>query len=126
MTNSERIDHFITERDPEITLIFIKNPEGKTHWGLIPSLSSLSRLISSRISKSKRARIICTNCHINTFRTRKAFEDHQKLCFKNDSQLLSVPPKGTTIQFKNFKNIVRCPIKIIADFECYQPERSDK
>ena len=119
MINSERIDHFITARDPEIILIFRKNPEGEAHWGLIPSISSLSLLISSGISKSKRACLICTNCHLNSFRTPKALEEHQELCFKNEPQILSVPPKGTTIQFKNFKNIVKCPIKIVADFECY-------
>ena len=26
------------------------------------------------------------------------------------------------MSFKNYKNIVMCPIKIVADFECYQPE----
>ena len=30
-TNSERIDHFIVDRNPEIILIFIKNPEGESH-----------------------------------------------------------------------------------------------
>ena len=64
MTNSERIDHFIMGRDPEIILIFIKNPESEAYWGLISSISSLSRLISSGISKSKRARLICTKCHL--------------------------------------------------------------
>ena len=77
MTNSERIDHFITERDSDIILIFIKISESEWHWGVVPSLSPLSRLISSSISKSKRARHICTNCHINTFRTQGALKEHQ-------------------------------------------------
>ena len=122
MTNGERIDHFITSRDPEIILIFIKNLEGESHWGVIPSLSSLSRLVSSSISKSKRARFICTNCHLNTFRTPTALKNRQVLCFKNEPQLLTVPPKNTCIKFQNYKNIVKCPIKIAADFEYYQPE----
>ena len=91
--------------------------------GIIPSLSSLSCLISSSISKSKRARYICTNCHINT---PAALKEHQESCFKNEPQLLTVPPKGTILRFKNYKNIVKCPIKRIADFECYQPECSEK
>ena len=122
MTNSERIDHFLTGRDPKIILIFIKNYEGESHCGLIPSLSSLSRLVSSGISKSKRARFICTNCHTCTFGLPTRLKNHQELWFKNEPQLITVPPKDTTIKFKNFKNIVKCPIKIVADFECYQPE----
>ena len=82
--------------------------------------------MSSSISKSKRARYICTNCHINTFRTPGALKDHQELCFKNDAQLLTVPRKSTILKFKNYKNIVKCLIKIVADFECYQPECAEK
>ena len=54
-TNSARIDHYIVDRNPEIILLFIKNPEGKCHWCIIPSLSLLSHLVSSGISKSRRA-----------------------------------------------------------------------
>ena len=68
-TNSRRIDHYIVDRNPEMILLFIKNPEGKGHWCAIPSLAALSRLVSSGIAKSKRARFICSNCNINTFRT---------------------------------------------------------
>ena len=31
-------------------------------------------------------------------------------------------PENTFLEFKNFKNIVKCPIKIVGDFECHQPE----
>ena len=125
-TNSQRIDHLIVDRNPEIILLFIKNPEGKAHWCVIPSIASLSRLVSSGISKSKQAHLICPNCHINTFRLPARLKSHHERCFKNEPQPLSVPPKNTYIKFKNYKNIVKCPIKIIADFECYQPECSDK
>ena len=119
-TNSPRIDHYIVDRSPEIILLFI------CHWCVIPSLSSLSRLVSSGISKSKRARFICPNCHINTFRTPTKLRNHQERCFKNAPQLLEVVPESTFVEFKNFKNIVKCPIKIVGDFECYQPECKKK
>ena len=119
---SQRIDHYIVDRNPEIILLFIKNQEGQAHWCVIPSLSSLSRLTSSGISKSKRARFICPNCHINTFRTPTKLKSHQERCFKNEAQLLETVPENTFLEFKDFHKIVKCPIKIVADFECYQPE----
>ena len=125
-TNSTRIDHFIVDRDPEIILLFIKNEEGKAYWCVIPSRSSLSRLVSSSISKSTRARLICFNCHRNTYKNQTELEDHQKTCFKNEPQILEALPKGTIIKFKNYKNIVKCPIKIAGDFECYQPKCKEK
>ena len=82
--------------------------------------------MSSRISKSKCARNICTNCHINTFQTQSALKEHQELCFKNEAQLFTAAPKGTIIKLKNYKNMIKCPIKIVADFECYQPECAEK
>ena len=111
-TNSTRIDHFIVDRSPEIILLFIKNPEGRAHWCVIPSIASLSCLVSSEISKSKRARFICVNCHMGHFRSPAKLKSHQERCFKNEPQLLSVPPQNTFIKFTNFKNIVKCPIKI--------------
>lgn len=66
--------------------------------------------------------MICTNCHINTFQSQGPLKSHQELCFKNQAQLLSVPLKGTVTKFTNFKNMLKCPIKIVADFECYQPK----
>ena len=47
--------------------------------------------------------------------------EHQR-CFKNELQLLETPPPNTFVEFKNFKNIFKCPIKIVGDFECYQLE----
>lgn len=125
MKNSERIDHYKAARDPDWILILIKNPGGESHGCYIPSLSWLSRLVSSSISKSKRVRFICTNCHVKTFRTQGALKTHQELCFKNEAQLLSVPRKGEVIKFRNYKNTIKCPIKI-ADFECYQPMFGEK
>ena len=68
-TNSKRIDHFIPDRNPDIFLMFIKNPEGQAHWCVIPSRSLLSRLISSSVSKGKRPCFICLNCHKTTCKT---------------------------------------------------------
>ena len=121
-TNSTRIDHYIVDRNPEIILLFIKSPEGKCHWCVVLNLASLSRLTSSGISKSNQAQYICPNCHINTFRTPTKLKSHQERCFKNEPQLLETPHPNTFVEFKNFKNIVKCPIKIVGDFECYQPE----
>ena len=125
-TNSTQIDHYIVDKSPEIILLFIKNTEGKGHWCVIPNLPSLSRLVSSGISKSKRARLICVNCHKNHFRLPAKLRSHQERCFKNEPQILSTPPPNTFIEFKNFKKIVKCPIKIVGDFECYQPECKEK
>ena len=105
-TNNQRIDHYIVDRMPEIILLFIKNENGQAHWCVIPNLASLSRLVSSGISKSNRARYICPNCHINTFRTPTKLRSHQERCFKNEPQLLETVPENTFLEFKNFKNIV--------------------
>lgn len=63
MTDGKHIEIYMPAQKPDFILLLMKNPAGKSHWCVILNEKSLSRLVSSNISKSKRMRHICTNCH---------------------------------------------------------------
>ena len=124
-TNRKRID-IIKSCDapyPNVILVLFKNPQGKCHWGALPNMKSLSRFVSSTISRHHGTRLVCTNCIMNSFRTRKALEKHQEICCLNKPQVVELPWQDNerVIEFKNFHKMMRSPICLYADFECYQP-----
>ena len=96
-------------------LMFFKNPQGKCHWCAIPDMKSLSRFVSTSISKHREGRRVCTNCIRNTFRTANALEEHQKLCLENKPQVLKLPRKNTKISFKNIHKQMRVPFAIYGE-----------
>ena len=100
----------------------MKNPQGQSHWCVIRDRKSLSRLISSNISKAKQARHICTLCHQATFTTEAALERHDTLCKDHDAQITKLPTKKDYIMFKNEHKKIRPPISIYVNFECSLPK----
>ena len=106
--------------------MLMKNPEGESHWCAIPGVSSLSRLTSSNISKSKRARFICTNCIHFTCTTFNKLKAHEKYCHHYEAPVTKLPTKRYIIKFRNERKKIRPPVSIYADFECFQPKINGK
>ena len=122
MTDGKHVEIYKECLNPDIMLMLMKNSEGQSHWCAIPGVSSLSRLTSSNISKSKSARFICTNCIHFTCRTHNKLKEHYKYCLENEAQITELPSKRDIIKFKNHSKTNKPPVSIYADFECFQPK----
>ena len=121
-TDGEHVEIYKPCINPDLMIMLMKNPKGQSHWCAIPCISSLSRLVSSNISKSKRARFICTNCiHFNC-RTESKLKEHYKYCLQHEAQITHLPTKKDIIQFKNHSKESKPPISTFSDFECFQPK----
>lgn len=123
MTDGKHIEIYKAAYKPDFILCLMKNPQGQSHWCVVRGIEALSRLISSNISKSKRARHICTLCHQGTFRTEGALAAHEKMCIDHEAQVTKLPTKRDYIMFKNERKRIPPPVSIYADFESYQPKQ---
>ena len=94
-TDGKHVEIYKECHQPDIMLMLMKNLKGQSHWCAIPSISSLSRLVSANISKSNRARFICTNCLHFTCRTHNKLKAHEKYCLMHEAQTTKLPTKRT-------------------------------
>lgn len=88
--------------------------EPKLHYCWI---KDLSRLISSQVSKNHNKKFFCDRC-LNYFRKREQLEKHIINCANQNVCQIELPHgKNDHIEFKNYKNQVKCPFIIYADVE---------
>ena len=85
------------------------------HYCLV---KNLSRLLSSQVSKTKWKYHICTNC-FNPFWCQESLNRHLEYCGKNEAVKITMPEKGTTLDFKNYHRSEKVPFIVYADFECF-------
>ena len=107
----------IERREKVVRLFFYKNENGtESHYCVI---RSMSRLVSSQISKKKAKKYICDFCS-NAFGNEDLLNEHTKYCWKHDAVNVVMPNlKNNILKFKNIQNSIECPIKIYADFESF-------
>ena len=107
----------IERRERIVRLFFYKNEDGtKSHYCVI---KSMSRLVSSQISKKKAKKFICDFC-LNAFGNEDLLNEHVKYCSKHDAVNVVMPnPKNNFLKFKSIQNLIECPVKIYADFESF-------
>ena len=106
-----RISPFV-DRTHCVDLLFITNKD-TDHYCLI---KSLSRLLSTETSKGKRKQHYCRNC-LQGYDKKEKLQDHQRYCYENAPLRIELPKEGATVQFKNYKNSMRVPYIVYADFE---------
>ena len=106
-----RISPFI-DRTHCVDLLFITNKD-TDHYCLI---KSLSRLLSTQTSKGKRKQHYCRNC-LQGYDQEEKLQNHQRYCYENAPLRIELPKEGATVQFKNYKNSMRVPYIVYADFE---------
>ncbi|PFX22887.1 hypothetical protein AWC38_SpisGene12595 [Stylophora pistillata] len=95
-----------------IRLLLISEEE-KKHYCLI---KSMSRLISSQLSKNGHKKFICDRC-LNYFGSQKVLDTHDELCRDHEAVREKMPKPKTFLFFKNHHRKIDLPFVIYADFE---------
>ena len=82
------------------------------------AIKSLSRLLSSKNSITKRKQHFCMNC-LQGFMQESSRDQHQVYCEDNESVRVEMPKhkQGSTVEFKDGQNQFRVPFIMYADFE---------
>ena len=80
------------------------------------AIKSLSRLLSSKNSNTKRKQHFCMNC-MQGFMQESSRDQHQVYCEDNKSVRVEMPRQGSTIEFSNGQNQFKVPFIMYADFE---------
>ena len=96
----------------EINLLMVSE-DGIRHYTVI---RSLSRLLSSKNSNTKRKQHFCMNC-LQGFTQELIRDQHQVYCKDNESVRVEMPKQGSTVEFKDGKNQFRAPYIMYTDFE---------
>ena len=80
------------------------------------AIKSLSRLLSSKNSNTKRKKHCCMNC-LQGFTQEPSRDQHQVYCENNESVRVDMPKQGSTVEFKDGQNQFKVPFIMYADFE---------
>ena len=80
------------------------------------AIKSLSRLLSSKNSNTKRKQHFCMNC-LQGFTQESSRDQHQVYCEDNESVRVEMPKQGSTIEFKDGQNQFKVPFTMYADFD---------
>ena len=102
-----------------VNLLLISDGE-KQHYCLI---KSLSRLLSSQMSKHDHANSFCLNC-LNHFPNEEKLKIHEEYCLKNQAIRIEMPEKGSFISFIHHNRSIKVPFVVYADFEAFTEEIS--
>ena len=98
-----------------INLLLLSDEKNNTHYCVI---KSMSRLLSSQLSKHEKNVYICYYC-LNHFGSEKVLNEHANLCKENEPVRVILPKKGTKLSFKNQNRLMKIPFVIYADFEAF-------
>ena len=80
------------------------------------AINSLSRLLSSKNSNTKRKQHFCMNC-LQGFTQEVSRDKHQAYCEDNESVRVEMPKQGSTVEFKDGQNQFRVLFIMNTDFE---------
>ena len=96
----------------EINLLMVSE-DGMRHY---TAIKSLSRLLSSKNSNTKRKQHFCMNW-LQGFTQELSRDQHQVYCKDNKSVRVEMAKQGSTIEFKDGQNQFKVPFIMYADFE---------
>ena len=96
----------------EINLLMVSE-DGTRHY---TAIKSLSRLLSSKNSNTKRKQHFCMNC-LQGFTQELSRDQQQAYCENNESVRVEIPKQGSSVEFKDGQNQFRVPYIMYADFE---------
>ena len=99
----------------KINLLMISHEENN-HYCLITNFNALMKRRTKRTSTE----YYCFNC-LHGFMKKETLQNHEDICRKNQTQLLSFPekPKDQVFHLRGFHKKHPMPFIIYADFECY-------
>ena len=101
----------------QVNLLLISDGE-KQHYCLI---KSLSRLLSSQMSKHGHTNVFCLNC-LNHFPNEEKLKIHEEYCLKNQAIRIEMPEEGSFISFIHHNRSIKVPFVVYADFEAFTEE----
>ena len=93
-----------SKSEQTINLLLISDGE-KQHYCLI---KSLSRLLSSQMSKHDHANSFCLNC-LNHFPNGEKLKIHEEYCLKNQAIRIEMPEKGSLVTFIHHNRSINSP-----------------
>ena len=88
----------------EINFLMVSE-DGIQHY---TAIKSLSRLLSSKNSNTKRKQHFCMNC-LQGFMQESSRDQHQVYCEDNESVRVEMPKQGSTVEFKDGQNQFKVP-----------------
>ena len=106
------VSKYVYQRIHHVNLLLISDGE-KKHYCLI---NSMSRLLSSQISKNKNKKFFCLRC-LNHFCTQELMYKHEEYCRDNEAVRVKMPKEGSFLSFAHHSRKMRHPFVIYADFE---------
>ena len=101
----------------QVNLLLISDGE-KQHYCLI---KSLSRLLSSQMSKHGHTNVFCLNC-LNHFPNEEKLKMHEEYCLKNQAIRIEMPEEGSLVTFIHHQRSIKVPFVVYADFEAFTEE----
>ena len=108
-----RNSEYVFDRKHVVVLMLIEK-DGVKHYFLV---KSLSRLLSTEVSKHKENERFCLRC-LNPFWDKKAFNKHIGYCKEHESVRITMPnEKYKIISSKNHYRQELVPFVVYADFE---------
>ena len=96
----------------EINLLMVSE-DGIRHY---TAIKSLSRLLSSKNSNTKRKQHFCMNC-LQGFTQELSRDQHQAYCEDNESVRVEMAKQCSTVEFKDGQKKFKVPFIMYADFE---------
>ena len=96
----------------EINLMLISEDD-RWHY---TAIKSLSRLLTSRITKHKCKQYFYTNC-LQGFTLELSRDEHYSYCIDNETVRVEMPSKGSTVEFYDGQNQFKVQFMMYADFE---------
>ena len=106
-----------SKRTQIVNLLLISDGE-KQHYCFI---KSLSRLLSSQMSKHDHTNVFCLNC-LNHFPNEEKLKIHEEYCLKNQAIKIEMSEKGSFISFIHHNRSIKVPFVVYADFEAFTEE----
>ena len=92
------------KREHEVNLLLLEDKR----YVLI---NNMSRLLTRQKTKHTEKRHFCLRC-LNSFTTKEVLKNHNEYCQKNGVVNVSLPKKGTILEFGHFSRSKKVPIVV--------------
>ena len=96
-----------------VDLFYFGDKTRKMHYAVV---NSLSRLLSSSLSKHKSSAFICRRCLCNQH-SHKRLEEHTWFCSRHEPTKTVMPEEGSVQKFRAHFKTIRQPVVVYYDFE---------
>ena len=104
-------------RYKEVMNLLLIERDGKSHYVLIKDFNRLM----FNVTRSRNKKYFCMSC-LQTFSKEEVLAKHEEDCIViKGNQVISMPPQGSFVEFKNYGRRLQVPFVIYADFESLLP-----